>query len=107
MSYPTSCSPQAWAAASPLLLLRSILGFDPDVPRRRVRVRPALDRSSCRTLHSEGIPVADRRVTVSVAADGLPLPLMDWAISNGAEHCVWCAHPVGMRTPTGANGRLD
>jgi glycogen debranching enzyme len=30
--YPTSCSPQAWAAASPLLLLRSMLGLAPDVP---------------------------------------------------------------------------
>jgi glycogen debranching enzyme len=30
--YPTSCSPQAWAAAAPLLLLRSLLGLAPDVP---------------------------------------------------------------------------
>jgi glycogen debranching enzyme len=30
--YPTSCSPQAWAAASPLLLLRAALGLAPDVP---------------------------------------------------------------------------
>jgi glycogen debranching enzyme len=30
--YPTSCSPQAWAAAAPLLLLRALLGLDPDVP---------------------------------------------------------------------------
>jgi glycogen debranching enzyme len=30
--YPVACSPQAWAAGTPLLLLRSALGleFDPD-----------------------------------------------------------------------------
>jgi glycogen debranching enzyme len=40
--YPTSCSPQAWASAAPLLLVRSFLGLDPDVPRRRLTVRPQL-----------------------------------------------------------------
>ena len=30
--YPTSCSPQAWAAASPLLCLRTLLRLDPWVP---------------------------------------------------------------------------
>ena len=28
--FPTSCSPQAWAAATPLLLLRVLLGLEPD-----------------------------------------------------------------------------
>ena len=27
---PTSCSPQAWSSASPLLLLRLLLGLEPD-----------------------------------------------------------------------------
>ena len=31
MSYPTSCSPQAWAAASPLLFLQTLLRFEPDI----------------------------------------------------------------------------
>ncbi|WP_439957089.1 amylo-alpha-1,6-glucosidase [Nocardia altamirensis] len=38
--YPTSCSPQAWASAAPLLLVRSFLGLDPDVPARTLTVRP-------------------------------------------------------------------
>ncbi|MDP8971307.1 MAG: amylo-alpha-1,6-glucosidase, partial [Actinomycetota bacterium] len=29
VTYPTSCSPQAWAAAAPLLLVRTLLGFEP------------------------------------------------------------------------------
>jgi glycogen debranching enzyme len=28
--FPTSCSPQAWAAATPLLLLRMLLRLEPD-----------------------------------------------------------------------------
>jgi glycogen debranching enzyme len=36
--YPTSCSPQAWSSAAPLLLLRAFLGLDPDVPHRRLSI---------------------------------------------------------------------
>ena len=28
--FPTSCSPQAWSAATPFLLLRIMLGLEPD-----------------------------------------------------------------------------
>ena len=30
VEYPTSCSPQAWATATPLLLVRALLGLEPD-----------------------------------------------------------------------------
>lgn len=40
--YPTSCSPQAWSAAAPLLLLRAGLGLAPDVPSGTVTVSPDL-----------------------------------------------------------------
>ena len=40
--YPTSCSPQAWAAASPLLMLRAMLHFDPDVTHARLHLAPQL-----------------------------------------------------------------
>ncbi|WP_156448358.1 glycogen debranching N-terminal domain-containing protein [Mycobacterium sp. NAZ190054] len=43
--YPTSCSPQAWASAAPLLLVRSFLGLQPDVPKRRLTVSPRLPAS--------------------------------------------------------------
>jgi glycogen debranching enzyme len=39
--YPTSCSPQAWASAAPLLL-RSFLGVPPHVPHRTLTLHPAL-----------------------------------------------------------------
>jgi glycogen debranching enzyme len=40
--YPTSCSPQAWSSAAPLLLVRAFLGLDPDVPARRLELAPRL-----------------------------------------------------------------
>jgi glycogen debranching enzyme len=35
--YPTACSPQAWAAAAPLLLMRLMLGLDPTTTGLTVR----------------------------------------------------------------------
>lgn len=40
--YPTSCSPQAWASAAPLLLVRAMLGLEPNVPNRRIALAPRL-----------------------------------------------------------------
>ena len=40
--YPTSCAPQAWAAATPFSLLRSLLGLEPDLPQGRLDCAPAL-----------------------------------------------------------------
>ena len=50
VSYPSSCSPQAWAAASPLLCLRTLLRFDPWVPHGKVWCSPVLpERFPART----------------------------------------------------------
>ncbi|MDE3204153.1 MAG: amylo-alpha-1,6-glucosidase [Acidobacteriota bacterium] len=77
--YPTSCSPQAWAAASPLLMLRTLLRLDPWVPRGKVWLHPALPESVGR-LHVGRIPLAGARVSVTVegdhvSVDGLPADL--------------------------------
>ncbi len=64
-SYPTSCSPQAWAAASPLLWLRTLLRFDPWAPRGQVWLHPELPEWLTR-LRVEGINVAGHRLTVEV-----------------------------------------
>ncbi|HEX6352692.1 glycogen debranching N-terminal domain-containing protein [Actinophytocola sp.] len=40
--FPTSCSPQAWASAAPLLLVRAFLGLRPHVPGRTLVTDPHL-----------------------------------------------------------------
>lgn len=69
VSYPTSCSPQAWASATPLLCLRTLLRFDPWVPHGKVWLSPALPEGMG-PLQVQRIPLAGRRITVAVEADG-------------------------------------
>lgn len=40
--YPTACAPQAWAAATPVQLMRTLLRFDPDLTRNVVHLAPIL-----------------------------------------------------------------
>ncbi len=68
--YPTSCSPQAWAAASPLLCLRIMLRLDPWVPYGKTWLAPPLPEGMKR-LKVEGIPLAGSRVSVEVDGDDL------------------------------------
>jgi glycogen debranching enzyme len=69
VAYPTSCSPQAWAAAAPLSFLRSLLGLEPDLPEGRVSCTPRLPDQVSR-LSVDGILMAGRRISISVDADG-------------------------------------
>jgi glycogen debranching enzyme len=76
VSYPTSCSPQAWAASSPLLFLRTLLRLDPWVPHHMVWLDPVLPPEIAR-LRVERIPLAGARVSVTVEdgtveIEGLP-----------------------------------
>jgi glycogen debranching enzyme len=67
-AYPTSCSPQAWAAAAPLLWLRTLLRLDPWAPGGQVSIEPQLP-SWIGRLRVDGIVIADHRLTVDVEAD--------------------------------------
>ena len=55
VAYPASCSPQAWSAASVLLLVRSVLGLDPEpdahhaAPHRPRAPRRASPSGACAT----------------------------------------------------------
>jgi glycogen debranching enzyme len=76
VGYPTSCQPQAWSAAAPLMFLRVLLRLDPWVPHGLVWVSPALP-PEIRRLKVERIPLAGRRVEVlaedgNVKVEGLP-----------------------------------
>ncbi|WP_326556053.1 amylo-alpha-1,6-glucosidase [Micromonospora sp. NBC_01796] len=53
VQYPTACSPQAWSAGAPLLLLRTMLGLEPQ--EDGLTVRPAVPASLGR-IELLGIP---------------------------------------------------
>ncbi|TMR02640.1 amylo-alpha-1,6-glucosidase, partial [Nonomuraea turkmeniaca] len=67
--YPTSCSPQAWAAAAPIHLLRTLLRLDPWVPYGKIWLVPALP-DGFGALEITDLPVAGARITVGVRDDG-------------------------------------
>ncbi len=68
--YPTSCSPQAWAAAAPLLVLRAILGLEPDVPDQIVRIDPRLPDGAS-AVRLTGVPLAGTLVDIDVDGDAV------------------------------------
>ena len=69
VSYPSSCSPQAWAAVAPLFLLRSLLRLDPDVPAGRVRVAPSVP-SRWLPLRLERLRIGGAETVLEVDAGG-------------------------------------
>jgi len=65
--YPTSCSPQAWAAASPVQVIRSLLRFDPQLPAGRIWVAPVLPEAYI-PLRVGGVAVGAGRIDLEVSA---------------------------------------
>ena len=69
VAYPTSCSPQAWSAAAPLYLLRTLLRFDPWVPFGRVWCDPAVPDEFL-PLRIDRIELAGSKVSIDITNDG-------------------------------------
>jgi glycogen debranching enzyme len=70
VSFPGSCSPQAWAAASPLLMVRTLLRFEPWIPARRLWLAPALPEQIGR-LRIDDVPLLGGRITIEVEGDAV------------------------------------
>jgi glycogen debranching enzyme len=77
--YPASCSPQAWASAAPLLVVRALLGLEPDVPAGRIQLDPVLPAGAAR-LGITDLPLGEGRMDVhadegAVAVGNVPTGL--------------------------------
>jgi glycogen debranching enzyme len=70
VSYPTSCSPQAWAAASPLLFLRTLLRFEPDIRSAELHIAPAVP-DWIGTLRLERIPIMGGHLGVQITGESV------------------------------------
>jgi glycogen debranching enzyme len=74
--YPTACSPQAWAATTPIQLITSLMRYDAHVSRGGFWMDPALPKSFG-DLHISNAPMAGGRITIDIAqsvpsVQGLP-----------------------------------
>ncbi|MEV8148044.1 glycogen debranching N-terminal domain-containing protein [Arthrobacter sp. NPDC080073] len=74
--YPTACSPQAWAATTPIRLVTSLMRYDAHISRGGFWMDPALPESFGE-LHITNAPMAGSRITVDIAhsvptVQGLP-----------------------------------
>jgi glycogen debranching enzyme len=78
IAYPTAARPQAWAAGTPILLLRLLLGLEPDRPRQRLTTVVEDELPSWLDgLRVEGIRAFGRSWTAAVERGGV-------AVSEGA-----------------------
>jgi glycogen debranching enzyme len=69
VQYPTSCSPQAWAAATPVHLLRSLLQLEPSIPEGRMTLSPVLPESLL-PLRIDHLRVGDGVLSLDLRAEG-------------------------------------
>jgi len=67
--YPAACRPQAWSAASAIVLVSAIAGLVPDVPGGTYRVQP-MQPSPVGSMTVAGLRVAGHDVTVSLSSLG-------------------------------------
>jgi len=77
--YPEACSPQAWAAAAPLALVRSMLGLEPDAAAGVLRLRPHLP-DGVEVLSLRGLRVGAATVDLRVTRDGVDATVREGAL---------------------------
>lgn len=70
VAYPSTCRPQAWSAASALVLVRAALGLTADVPGGTLTVRPAKEFAAWFPMRVSGLRVGGVPLTVAVDAAG-------------------------------------
>jgi glycogen debranching enzyme len=64
VSYPVSCSPQAWASASFFMLLQAVLGIHPDAPAGLLRIRNPILPDFLEELTITGLAVGNSIVSL-------------------------------------------
>jgi glycogen debranching enzyme len=74
--YPTSCSPQAWAAAAPLLLVHTLLRFTPEMPTGQLWCAPVVPERYL-PMRVGGLGLAKSRGVVDVWHTGWQISGLD------------------------------
>ena len=71
IGYPTAARPQAWAAGTPLLMLRLLLGLEPDVERGRLGTLQGVEPLDRVTLSLAGVRALGQRWDVASSPSGI------------------------------------
>jgi glycogen debranching enzyme len=74
--YPTSCSPQAWAAGAPLLLVHTLLRFVPDLPTGQLWCAPVMPERYL-PMRVGGLSLAKARAAVELWPSGWEITGLD------------------------------
>jgi glycogen debranching enzyme len=88
--YPTACSPQAWAAATPLMLWRSLMRYDVHVSRGRVWMDPALPET-VGDVHISNVPLGDARLTIDISRTATSISGLPEGVTFHRGHRPWNA----------------
>jgi glycogen debranching enzyme len=97
--YPASCIPQAWAAASSLLIVRSLLGLEPDLLTGRVVLRPRLPEGMS-LLSAVNVELGSHRLEVRVHGDEVEVELDGSPVDQGTPGGVGAGGPGLVVTVT-------
>jgi glycogen debranching enzyme len=68
LPYPAACHPQAWAAASSIVVLTALLGIQADVPGGRVILAPLATPTGLKRV--DGLCVGGEPVSIEIGANG-------------------------------------
>lgn len=74
VQYPTAASPQAWSAGTPILFLRLLLGIEPDIQHKTLRINPLLPEGA-NHLTIDGISAFRKYFSITAGKDGSKITL--------------------------------
>ncbi|MGM9473425.1 amylo-alpha-1,6-glucosidase [Pseudarthrobacter sp. YS3] len=86
--YPTACSPQAWAATTPLMLVTSLMRYDAHISRGGFWMDPVLPESYG-DLHITNAPMAAGRITIDITGSEPSVQGLPEGIVFHREHRPW------------------
>lgn len=68
--YPVACSPQAWAAGAPFMLVNALLGFQPDAEHQRLTLdRPTLP-DWLQSMEIQGLRLGEKQLRMKFVRTG-------------------------------------
>ncbi|MDP9999473.1 amylo-alpha-1,6-glucosidase [Pseudarthrobacter sulfonivorans] len=86
--YPTACSPQAWAATTPIMLVTSLMRYDAHISRGGFWMDPALPKSYG-DLHITNAPLAGSRITIDITGSEPSVQGLPEGVAFHREHRPW------------------